>query len=511
MNPLATSYLVNLIKRANETGEDIDWLAKGMISVFCLSALGLFLLFLNRRQIPLVLKQMRQRTLSSSLTILSVALGVGLAVGVLLLQRECEKLFSQTDYGYDLIVGPKGSELQLVLNTVYQLDKSQGMIPYSLYEDLSRDKHPQIRNAIPYVVGDQWKGHRIIATTPQIFPVDHENKPFPADKVFQYRKDMTYQIASGRAFHPLKFEAVAGASAGLKIGDQFKPSHGVGGVSPDEHDELWTVVGLLAPTRTAIDNVIYIPIVSTYAIPDHEKGLEEMAAFQAAASGETAASTKPAHQSEDLLKDAASPHHDHEEAYELNPDGTIMLELPKEQWRVSAIILKTRGPAQTGVIQWQMQTAGGAMAINPATVMSGFFSEFFGDTTRVLLLIALLVSVVAGISILVSIYNSVVARKKEITIIRALGASKLRVLSLLCIEAGFIGFLGSVLGLALGHLACFGGSLFLKSKINQDFNWLAPSEAEWIYVALMVLLAILAGLLPALVAYRTPVAKNLSA
>ena len=112
----------------------------------------------------LVLKQMRQRALSSWLTLLSVTLGVGLAIAIMVFQREGEALFSQADFGYDIIVGPKASPLQLVLNTVYHLDVSPGNIPYSIYEQMTAPTHPFARNAIPYAVGDEFQGHRIVGT-----------------------------------------------------------------------------------------------------------------------------------------------------------------------------------------------------------------------------------------------------------------------------------------------------------------------------------------------------------
>src|SRR5882724_10649379 len=101
------------------------------------------------------LKQMRQRALSSWLTLLSVTLGVGLAIAIMVFQRGAEELFSQADFGYDIIIGPKASPLQLVLNTVYHLDVSPGNIPYSIYEQLSSPTHPLVRNVIPFAVGDE--------------------------------------------------------------------------------------------------------------------------------------------------------------------------------------------------------------------------------------------------------------------------------------------------------------------------------------------------------------------
>lgn len=115
----------------------------------------------------LVIKQMRQRALSTWLTLLSVLLGVGLATAILILYREGNRLFGQSDFGYDLIIGPRGSRLQLVLNTSYHLSTSPGLIPYSYYE--SFPMLDALEWAIPYAVGDEFQGHRIIGTLPKLF------------------------------------------------------------------------------------------------------------------------------------------------------------------------------------------------------------------------------------------------------------------------------------------------------------------------------------------------------
>src|SRR5438094_8804112 len=132
----------------------------------------------------LVLKQMRQRSLSTALTLLSVLLGVSLAVSIMILRREGKNLFGQTDYGYDILIGPpKGSPLQLTLNTVYHMDVSPGVIPYQLYEDMARktaplpghpDYHPYVKTAVPFMVGDSYNGRRIVGTAPQMFGFDDE-------------------------------------------------------------------------------------------------------------------------------------------------------------------------------------------------------------------------------------------------------------------------------------------------------------------------------------------------
>src|SRR3954463_3969917 len=157
----------------------------------------------------LVLKQMRQRALSSWLTLLSVVLGVSLATAVLILYRGGGSLFGQTEYGYDILIGPpKGSPLQLVMNTVYQIDVSPGVVPYQVYEDMLTKYRRNVKIAVPYAVGDSYKNHRIVGTLPKLFGFDDEGKPIDADKVLEYKIGKRYEFAQGKVFASNRFEAV---------------------------------------------------------------------------------------------------------------------------------------------------------------------------------------------------------------------------------------------------------------------------------------------------------------
>src|SRR5437764_12831846 len=144
--------------------------------------------------LQLVFKQMRQRALSTWLTMLAVLLGVALAVSLMITMRGSEAIFGQSDYGYDVIVGAKGSPLQLTLNTVYHLDKSPGHIAYSLYEKLLRDPayRPLVRIAVPTAVGDSYKNRRIVGTLPKMFRLNGDGTPLPEDRVFEYRLGKHY-------------------------------------------------------------------------------------------------------------------------------------------------------------------------------------------------------------------------------------------------------------------------------------------------------------------------------
>ena len=483
----------------------------------------------------LVLKQMRQRALSSWLTLLSVVLGVALATAVMVLQRQGPALFAQSDFGYDVLVGAKGSKLQLVLNTVYHLAASPGNIPYELYERMETGPRTPVKWAVPFAVGDTYNGMRIVASTAELFPSDHDGKPLPDGASFEYRLGRTFELAEGRAYHPQKFEAVIGSEvprrAGLAMGSTFKATHGQD--SGDVHDETWTVVGVLDRTGTANDRVIFIPLTSFYAIPEHESALEQIFRLeqinQAARKGAKppeakAPETKPAAKDDDpdegesLLVDIkgedegddahAGHHHD---AFAMNPDGTIDLKLPKEQWKLSAIAVRSRGGFPGMQTRWGLHNLPDAMAVNPASEMRQFFDTFLKPSTWVLLAVSVLVTVVAAVSILVSIYNAVSARQKEIAVLRALGATRVRVLTLICLEAGLIGLVGAVLGTILGHLVCAAGSVYMERAVGRGFNWFSVGWPEGIYLVGVVAIAVVAGLVPALKAYRTPVATNLVA
>jgi putative ABC transport system permease protein len=151
------------------------------------------------------------------------------------------------------------------------------------------------------------------------------------------------------------------------------------------------------------------------------------------------------------------------------------------------------------------------MAVNPAETMRTFFQTFLAGSSIVLLLIAILVTIVAAVGILVSIYNAISARLREIAILRALGATRTKVLSLICIEAALIGLIGGLLGMLLGHGLAAGGSMFLQSVLGEGINWASWDKWEWLYLAGVVVISLLAGLAPAMKAYRTPVATNLVA
>ena len=327
----------------------------------------------------------------------------------------------------------------------------------------------------------------------------------------EYRPDKSFELADGRIFHPWKLEAVLGSEVaqktGLGLGSAFQATHGSpsAGQIPDIHPEKWKVVGVLKPTHTAADRCLYIPLISFYCIAEHRGGLiGHHQAREGQAMEGTGGEEPPDYQlasGKELLPDL--------------PDSKdfISLDLPSSDWEVSAIYLRARGDVAAQQVLYYIANGGipDVEAVNPAEVMRQFFEIFLRPSAQILLLISLLVSIVAAVGILVSIYNSVAARTREIAILRALGATKGRVLTLICAEAVLIGLAGALAGLVVGHIVGAIVSGYLNATFGQGFNWWSIRIDEWLFVLLVAVIAFLAGLVPALKAYRTPVATNLIA
>ena len=211
-------------------------------------------------------RSIQQRALASSLTAVSMALGVTLVISVLVIHGVIDASFRENAQGYDLIVGGKGGSLQLVLNTVYYLSRPTQNLPYRFYKEFTENGHfaDAVQVAIPVCMGDNYQGFRVVGTTPQFF----DTLTYRGEKV---------PFAEGHPFDPEHyFEAVIGArvarQTGLKVGQQFRPTHGVDVSAKDGHQhDPFTVVGILVPTGTPNDRALFINIEGFFHLDDHLK------------------------------------------------------------------------------------------------------------------------------------------------------------------------------------------------------------------------------------------------
>ncbi|MGE3780270.1 MAG: ABC transporter permease [Pirellulaceae bacterium] len=505
-------------------------------------------------------RSIQQRGVASALTMFSMALGVAMVVAVLSIHGVVARSFrNNASLGYNLIVGAKGGRLDLTLNTVYYLSKPVENIPFAfltefmsreardeafrdsiqfqtlqlqhdtwqaaasaglasswglegvallaaeqgLYGartvtlDLGRDgKYAQFTGlAVPVCLGDYFGHFRVVGTTPAMFD---ELKFGPA-------ADQSYEFAQGRNFQTWNpengyYEAVVGSSVArelnVQLGDGISPSHG--DPEGESHSQKFTVVGILAPSATPNDRAVFVNMEGFYLMDDHAKPLEE--------AGDSLAAT-PA---------AAS-----------TPAAAQQARLPVEQREVTSILVRTSNPFVAMSLPNLINEGPNAQCVLPVREITGLF-EFIVKPIQVLLLVlTALICVVSGISILVSIYNSMSDRRHEIAVMRALGASRETVMSVILLESVLLSLGGGALGWMGGHTLNAVASPYIEERtgVSIGFFDLAPPveslelaglgtiigkmSLELAIIPSLLLLAMVVGLLPAVAAYRTDVAKSL--
>lgn len=409
----------------------------------------------------IVRRSLRQHALSTVVTAFAIALASGLVMSVFVIQKQTYQAFTGGDVGFDAVLGARGSQLQLVLNTIFHLETSPGNIPFSLYREIA--KNPQVELAIPYAVGDNYQGFRIVGSTQEIFTK------------FEYRRGQKFEIETGgNIFNQKAKEAVIGTfvaqQTGLKVGDVFQPYHGLIFDENAKHDDDYKVVGILKTTNSPSDRVIWIPIEGIYRMKGH------------------------------VLRGTG-------ENYKAQADQ----EIPEEAKEVSAVMLKLKS-LQAGISLEQTINKQGkvaTLAFPIGRTMAELFDKI-GWINRVLELIAYLVVIVAAFSILASIYNSINERRREFAILRALGAKRTTVFSVIILESAITALIGAVCGFAVYLAILFATALIVRNQTGVILNIF---QFDWILILTpigMTIVGAIAGMIPAFKAYRTDVAENLT-
>ncbi len=432
-------------------------------------------------------RSIQQRALASTLTAVSMALGVTLVISVLVIHAVIDASFRENAQGYDMIVGGKGGALQLVLNTVYYLSKPTQNLPYRFYKEFTENGKfaKAVQWAIPVCMGDNYQGFRVVGTMPQMFDVI----TYQGQKV---------QFAEGRPFNSEHyFEAVIGAQVarktGLKVGQRFRPTHGIDVAASQGHQhEPFTVVGVLAPTGTPNDRALFINIEGFFHLEGHLK------------------ETTPSAELAGKPNSPPTEHHEGERHQDFQPDEPV----PDELKEVTAILVRTNMEHPGLAISLPKlinKEQPDAQAVLPAREITELFDGIVGNVQKLLLLLAVLVLVVAGIGIMVSIYNSMSERRHEIAVMRALGAGRITVMLVILLESILLSLGGGGLGLLLGHGLIGLLNPIIVEQTGVSVPWLQFNLLELILIPGLLVLASLVGYLPALAAYRTDVAKSLRA
>lgn len=387
----------------------------------------------------------RRRALASALTALYVGLGAALALLVVCLRTSTERSYADAAEGFDLLLAPtNGSGLQAALSTLYFVGEPTSTLPWSAYEKAKGD--PRVKAAVPYAMGDVYRGHRVVGTSLAHFEVltDADKRPLAGG-------------VTGRLFTPKTFEAVMGSlaarSTGHGLGDELRVSHGVQGHT---HAEIWKIVGILRPTGTPQDRAIFVPIESYYEIEGHKESTQG-------------------------------------QARELSAVG-VRTHVPRHRLELLDELRKVGSTAQP---------------VLPAYEVSRLLDNVIAPLGAAFHWLAALVLLVGGLGILVGLYNTLQGRRREIAVLRALGARPRDVFAVILLEALLLCLLGGLLGLLLGH----GAVVVLAPAALAEYGVRVEADPGLLDLQLLgglLALGAVAGFLPAWRGLRTPVAQNLS-
>jgi putative ABC transport system permease protein len=381
--------------------------------------------------LTVAIKYLQGRTVASSLTALSIALGVSLIIASMLLARGIKNGFVEGTTDYSLVVGAKGSPAQ---------DVATPNILTGTLRDLEQD--PRIEVAVPVALGDAYQGFRYVATSRAYFA------PFP------WRRK-TFSLSEGRFFgdeapNQPTYGALLGSEAarrtGLRIGDRFYEGE-------EMAEYPLTVVGILRPTRSADDRAIFFSLASFWSMNEVSRKMQ----------------VKP----------------------------------------VTAVLLRAKRMSDLPSLHRELNVATETQAVFPSAVLLTIFN-LLDVVEEALTAILAIVAVVVLLYVLVSMYSATLERKREIATMRALGARRTTILRIVLMESAMLAAAGGIAGLFGGHVVAYLGASLLAARGVLVRDPFAVGTLEPIVFVSVFLLGLLAGLLPAVLAYRTEVAENLA-
>jgi len=405
----------------------------------------------------LALAYARRRPLATLLNVLLLAVGVATITLVILLSHELDTRLSREAAGIDLVVGAKGSPLQLVLAGVYHADIPPGNIPLAAVESLRGN--PLIAEVIPLALGDSFHGFRIVGTEPAF--------------VAHYRGT----LATGHLW-AAPLDAVLGSDVAraskLTVGGTFAGSHGLAEGGGMHEDAQYTVVGVLAPTGSVIDRLVLTGIDSVWKVHEHHHDDDDEKNTLGAAAASSTTGVTPA------------------------PVREVTLALVKYKTPLAAASLPRAINAET-VLQ----------AASPA-FESARLMTVFGVGTDVIRAFALLLIAASALGLFVALTQALDERRYDIAIMRALGASRTTVVAVLMIESLLLCGFGLALGLALAHGLAANIGAWLPAAAPLAAGASAFRAEEWAVAALALGVGIMATLVPAWRAYRLDVSATLA-
>ncbi len=413
--------------------------------------------------LSLAWKSLLNRRFTALLTVVAIALSVALLVGVERLRTEARESFANTLSGTDLIVGARSGPVQLLLYAVFRIGDATNNISWKSYQDIA--DLPKVAWAVPISLGDSHRGFRVLGTTPAYF--EH----------YRYARDRELEITDGQRFSDL-YDAVLGAEVaeklGYRIGGSIIVAHGASDVSFARHDDKpFQVVGILARTGTPVDRTVHVSLEAIEAIHvDWQSG-------------------------------APIP------GMSISAEQARALDLTPKAITAALVGLKSK------IATFQVQRFVNdypeepLSAILPGVALSQLWN-LIGIAENALLIVSAFVVVVGLFGMLTALLTSLNERRREMAILRSVGARPGHVFALIMGEAGVLTLLGVLCGLSLLYLLLLAGQPIIESRFGIFIAIGGLSPYEWILLGTVVAAGFLVGSIPSYRAYRLSLADGLS-
>ncbi|WP_166243473.1 ABC transporter permease [Paenibacillus turpanensis] len=440
-------------------------------------------------------RNLMNRAVQSWITMIIVAVGIAMALCVLILASGVKQGIKTATEPYGMIVGSKGSANQLVFNTIFLMDRPLGNIPLHVYEELKED--PRVNEAVPFALGDNYKGYRLVGTSEQFFKL----KAAPKDPDF-------FQIGEGRVFQA-SFEAVIGSEVaqrtGLKVGDSFVSGHGVVaavGTGNSHAEHPYTVVGIMKELQAPADQGIYVDMNSYWV--SHGQAPHEEGEHAEEHEGE-------AHHDEHGDAHAGEKADEHPEGAAGQPNASSEGHAAGEHAEepgVTAVLVKPKTYMDLMKMYQEINASTEAQAVFPGQVVAKVF-DMMGTGEEMLKGVSYIVLGMAMLTIILSLYSSTLERRRTVAVLRAIGAHKSTVFSMVMVESFLLVCAGSVLGLGLGY----GAAAALAAQIGTESSIHTPIVFDAAHLGVagaFSLIGAAAGIIPAVTAFRTETAKYLN-
>lgn len=416
--------------------------------------------------IKFAIKNLFNKPLNLLLSLILFGLGVGLISFLLLFKKQLSDKFDANLADIDLVIGAKGSPLQLILCNMYHIDNPTGNIKIKDAKAFLNPKHPLISMAVPLSLGDNYKSFRIVGTNYDILKLYKAS----IEKGMLWKNELDVTIGHQVA-----------QKANLKVGDAFVSSHGFDEDPDLAHDHAkFKVTGILKATGNVVDQLILTNTSSIWSMHNH-------------------GSEGEAHEH---VEDTLEAEHVHD-----NSNEDLLLH-PEEQ--ITSILIKYKSKTN-------YQSLNMPRAINENTAMQAAapayeinkLYDMIGTGADAITYIALIIAFVSLISIFISLYQSMKERKYELALLRVMGSSREKIFTLIVLEGVSIAVMGWIVGTAISH----GGLAVLGKYISDDFRYTFNAreviKEEWLLLAVSVLLGIIAAIIPALKAAKTDINKVL--